>query len=589
MRSVTAGGALAVIGAGAAAVLALWWHGTPAVGGFGDWLVNAGRLTGLAAGYGVAVLIALMARLPPLERGVGADRLARWHAAGGRYVVSLVAGHALLITWGYAVTAHAGVPGQAWTLLDSYPDVLLASVAGLLLVATGVVSARAARRRLRYETWYYLHLYTYLAAGLAFAHQFADGAQFMTDTAARVAWSALYVAVGAAVAWYRFLTPARQALRHRLRVTAVKPEAPGVVSVLIGGRDLAGLRAEPGQFFRWRFLAPGLWWTASPYSLSAPPRPDRLRITVKASGGHSDALAGLQPGTRVVSEGPYGALTAAARRRRQVLLIAGGTGITPLRALLESLPAGPGELTLIYRVSSLRDAVFRAELERLAARREARAWFVAGQRDALAGDPLSAAELTRRVPGLAAHDVYLCGPPGLADTVTRELRAAGVSRRRIHRESFDLQEPKGNPLRRVILAVCATAAGLVLLLSFKTHPLSTPPGAGSAGDGTSAVPASPAPVASGPARTVTGAPWPTIYGPVQVRVTVRGGRVTAASAVVYPVGTPRDQQINAFAIPRLNAEAVSAGSARIDTVSGATYTSQGYEGSLQSALDKARG
>ena len=91
----------------------------------------------------MAVLIALMARIPPLERGVGADRLARWHAMGGRYTVGLVVAHALLITWGYAVTAHTSVTHQTWTLLDSYPDVLLATAGGLLLVVTGVVSARA--------------------------------------------------------------------------------------------------------------------------------------------------------------------------------------------------------------------------------------------------------------------------------------------------------------------------------------------------------------------------------------------------------------------------------------------------------------
>jgi hypothetical protein len=98
------GAVLAVIGAGAAATVWLWWHGTPPFGGFGDWLTNAGRITGLLAGYGVAVLIALMARIPPVERGVGADRLARWHSMGGRYTIGLVVAHALLITWGYAVT-----------------------------------------------------------------------------------------------------------------------------------------------------------------------------------------------------------------------------------------------------------------------------------------------------------------------------------------------------------------------------------------------------------------------------------------------------------------------------------------------------
>jgi predicted ferric reductase len=428
---------LALIAAGAAAALLLWWHGTPSLHGFGDWLTNAGRITGLEAGYGVVVLVALMARIPPLERGVGADRLARWHSTGGRYTIGLVVAHALLITWGYAVTAHTTVTHQAWTLLDSYPDVLLATTAGLLLVMTAVASARAVRPRMRYETWYYLHFYTYLAIALAFSHQFADGAEFMTNTAARVAWSALYIAVGAAIVWYRFVTPVRQALRHRLRVTEVRPETPGVVSVVIGGRRLEELGAESGQFFRWRFLARDLWWTSSPYSLSEPPRPGRLRITVKTAGDHSGAIRGLKPGTRVVAEGPYGALTGAARRRRKVLLIAGGVGITPLRALLESLPAAPGDLTLIYRVSSLRDAVFRRELEEIAARREAKVWFVAGRRAELAGNPLSGGELTRRVPGLIDHDVYLCGPPGLTAAVTRELLDAGVRRRQIHHESFE--------------------------------------------------------------------------------------------------------------------------------------------------------
>ena len=429
---------LALIAAGAVAVLALWWHGTPSVHGFGDWLTNAGRITGLEAGYGVIVLVALMARLPPLERGVGADKLARWHSMGGKYTIGLVVAHGLLIIWGYAVTAHTTVVHQTWTLLDSYPDVLMATVAGLLLVGVGITSANAARRRLRYETWYYLHLYTYLAVALAFSHQFADGAEFMSNAAARFAWSALYIAVGTAIFWYRFVTPVRQALRHRLRVVSVTSEAPGVASIVIGGHRVGELRAESGQFFRWRFLARGLWWTSAPYSLSAPPGPDRLRITVKEYGEHSLALRELRPGTRVVTEGPYGALTGAVRRHRKVLLIAGGVGITPLRALLESLPAGPGDLTLIYRISNMRDAVFRRELEQIAERRQAKVWFVAGTRNELGGNPLTGGELTRRVPRLVDHDIYLCGPPGFTEAVTRELRGAGVRRRQIHYESFEL-------------------------------------------------------------------------------------------------------------------------------------------------------
>jgi len=428
---------LTVIAAGALAAILLWWHQTPSIHGLGDWLTNAGRLTGLLAGYGVVVLVALMARLPPLERGVGADQLARWHAMGGRYTVCMVVTHALLITWGYAVTAHTGIISQTNALLMSYPDVLMATVGALLFVGVGISSARAARRRLRYETWYYLHFYTYLAIALAFSHQFAVGAEFMTSLPARVFWGGLYACVAAAVLWYRFVTPASQAARHRMRVISVQREAPGVVSVVIGGRHLQELRAESGQFFRWRFLARGLWWVSSPYSLSAPPEPGRLRITVKALGEHSHALARLRPGTRVLAEGPYGALTSAVRSKRRVLLIAGGVGITPMRALFQTLPARPGDLTLVYRASEPGDVVFRDELERLARARGARLFFVVGRRADLGKDPLSAATLRARIPGLDQHDVYVCGPAGMTSAVIRELRAAGVHRRHIHHESFE--------------------------------------------------------------------------------------------------------------------------------------------------------
>ncbi|HEX8093272.1 ferredoxin reductase family protein [Jatrophihabitans sp.] len=428
---------LAVIAAGALATIALWWQDTSSVSGLGDWLTNAGRVTGLLAGYGVVVLVALMARIPPLERGIGADRLARWHAHGGRYTVSLVIAHGLLIVWGYAVTAHTDVLSQTSTLLMSYPDVLMATVAGLLLVAVGAVSARAARRRMRYETWYFLHFYTYLAVALAFSHQFSTGADFMTNRPARVVWSALYLGVAAAIGWYRFAVPVRQALRHRLRVVAVYPQAPGVVSIVVHGRDLQELRAESGQFFRWRFLTRDLWWASNPYSLSAAPHGDTLRITAKDLGEHSAALARLRPGTRVLAEGPYGAMTAARRSRRKVLLIAGGIGITPLRALFESLPARPGDLTLLYRVSRDTDVVFGDELTAIAQQRGARLHIVTGRRGELGYDPLSAPALTTNIPDLPDYDVYLCGPEPMAASVVSALRAAKVPRRRIHHESFE--------------------------------------------------------------------------------------------------------------------------------------------------------
>ncbi|MFG3182197.1 ferredoxin reductase family protein [Streptomyces nigra] len=419
---------------GAAAVIGLWWSDTTSVVGLSGWLTDAGRVTGLLAGYACAVLLALMSRMPVLERTVGSDRLARWHALGGRYTISLTLAHAVLITLGYAASAHAGVVEQATTLVLGYPDMLSATAGLALLLATGVISARAARRRLSYETWHYLHFATYLAIFLAFSHQLSNGADFVGHRPAQLAWYALYIGVAALLVWYRFLTPLRRGLRHRLTVTEVRPEAPGVVSVLMTGLHLDELGARPGQFFRWRFLAPGMWWTANPYSLSAPPDRGPLRITVKAVGRHSEALARLRPGTRVWPEGPYGALTAARRTSSKVLLLAGGVGITPLLALFETLP---GDVTLLYRARRPQDLALRGEIDAIAVRRGAAVHYVVDE-PAGHASPLTADALTALVPDLSERDVYLCGPPGMTSAAIPALRRAKVSRRRIHHESFAL-------------------------------------------------------------------------------------------------------------------------------------------------------
>jgi predicted ferric reductase len=423
----------ALIALGAAAVLTLWWHSTLAVSGLGGWLTGAGEILGLLAGYGVVVLVLLMARIRPVERGVGADRLARWHATGGRYVIGLISGHAIAIAWGYAVTAHTNPASETATLLTTYPDVAMATAAWFLLLGVGVVSARAARRRLRYETWYYLHFYTYLAVALAFSHQLAVGAAFSGDLAARFWWSALYVLAALLVVWYRVVVPARDFARHGFRVAGVRTEAPATVSIYIRGRHLRELEAEPGQFFRWRFLTRELWWRSHPYSLSAAPSDDLMRITVRDVGDHSAALGRLKPGTRAIAEGPFGAFIPM-HTNRSVLLLAGGVGITPLRAMFATLS---GRVTLIYRASTWQDVVFQAELDAIAEARGSSVHYVVGSRSDFGTEPLSATRLRQLVPGVHKMDVYLCGPPGMTGTAVAALTEAGVPRRRIRYESFE--------------------------------------------------------------------------------------------------------------------------------------------------------
>jgi uncharacterized protein with FMN-binding domain len=158
-------------------------------------------------------------------------------------------------------------------------------------------------------------------------------------------------------------------------------------------------------------------------------------------------------------------------------------------------------------------------------------------------------------------------------------------------------------MKRVLLSIIGTAVGLVALLSFKTHghPVSGAlPSAALPGSSTSSTPvtqstsAPPDPTASGgtsasdtsSTKTIAGMAIQTRYGIVQVQVTVQGTKITNASFLQLTAFDGRSQEINSQAAPILLQETLSAQSAHIDTVSGASYTSDGYVQSLQSALDQ---
>jgi predicted ferric reductase len=389
--------------------------------------------SGELAGYGVLVILVLMSRWPLLERGIGADVLARWHAAGGRTILSLTLVHALFAVLAWSLLTRQN-PVSALAQVLSWPGLVAATIATALMCAVAVVSARSARRKLRWESWYAVHLSMYLAVALSFSHQLA-GPDMAGRPWLQVAWALMYTFTFALVLRYRFIAPIRAVFRHRLRVVAVIPEAPGVVSIIIEGQHMTELYAQPGQFFRWRFLTHGSWATAHPFSMSAPPIGNRLRLTVKALGDGSERLQRVPVGTRLIAEGPYGAMTVARRTRRRVLLIAGGVGITPMRALFEAMPiVEDQDLMLLYRAGHRDQLVFREELDTLAERRRARVVYLLGANR----DLLSTRSLTRLVPDLSDRDVYLCGPPGMSAAVRRSLLRAGLPPAQLHEERFTL-------------------------------------------------------------------------------------------------------------------------------------------------------
>src|SRR5580765_571926 len=369
-RIVVAGALSALLLGNAAAIVWLWVHGGNASDDLssGELVTSLARLTGLLGAYAALVQVVLLARIPWLERLVGFDRLTVWHRWNGHATLDLVLAHVVLSVWGYALLDKISLPKEISTMLGGgiYPGMITATVGTALIVAVVVSSVVIVRRRLRYEWWYGMHLAAYAGIALAWFHQIPTGNELHYDAVAADYWRALYVVAFALIIGFRVLAPVARSFRHGLRVAAVVEEAPGVVSVHIAGRSLDRLDTCAGQFFLWRFLDRKRWWSSHPFSLSAAPDGRSLRITVKSLGDFSGALRGLQPGTRVIAEGPFGLFTEAARRREKVLLVAGGIGITPVRALMEDMR---GDVAVVYRVVADTDLVFREELERLAQKR----------------------------------------------------------------------------------------------------------------------------------------------------------------------------------------------------------------------------
>ena len=213
----------------------------------GSALTSLGRLTGLVAADLLLVQVLLMARIPWVERSYGQDTLARRHRLVGFTSFVLMVAHVGLITAGYAAADRAGIAAEAWDFVANYPGMLLATAGTGLLVMVVVTSVRAARRRLRYESWHLLHLYAYLGVGLALPHQVWTGTEFTSSPLARAYWWTLYGAALGSVVAFRIGLPVAVNLRHRLRVRKVVPEVPASCRCTWPGGPSTGCRCGPAS------------------------------------------------------------------------------------------------------------------------------------------------------------------------------------------------------------------------------------------------------------------------------------------------------------------------------------------------------
>jgi predicted ferric reductase len=425
-----------LLGAGLGLTLALQLTTVRAVDfqSFYAMVATVSRLAALIGSYFAIIGIFLVARIPWVEKGVGHDRLVTWHRKLGPWSLYLIGAHVFFIVLSFAGQDSIPLYKEMWTFLTTFDWMWFALIGFVLMVAAGVTSYKKARAKMSYETWFMVHVLTYGAIAASFMHQVINGQMFIGHPLNRAYWTLLYVAMAGAIIYWRFWVPFYRSTKVNLKVEKVVVEGPGVVSVIMKGHHLETLNAQGGQFFGWRFLAKGHFLMSHPYSLSAAPTEKHLRITVKDLGDHSRSLAFLKPGTRVFVEGPYGAFTAGRSTQPHVVLVGGGVGITPVRALMDEFRGG-AQLDVIFRASKEEDLVLKKEMDYLAFNSggSIRVHYLVGPRK---DHPMDARALRQIAPNIADSDIYMCGPEPLCSAVRKAAEDLGVPKNRIHDEAF---------------------------------------------------------------------------------------------------------------------------------------------------------
>lgn len=423
-------------------IVALWAgaSGSLLSAGFANALLAWARLVGFLAAACVLTQIVLIGRVRWVEQAFGLDRLSRVHHWNGFGIIAGALLHPLLMITAYAMLNGIPMPQQALFFAQSYRGVLLADLGVVIFGLVFVTALTRLRKHLTYEQWYAIHFIAYGAIALVVLHQFAVGGSLNSSPMLRAYWAALWVFCIGNVVSFRFIRPAYNYAMYRTRVDRIVPETSDINSIYITGTNLGRFRMQPGQFMIVRFLQRGLWWEAHPFSLSCAPNGSYLRISVKALGDFTRKALSIKPGTPVVIDGPHGIMTPRLSHADKVLLIAGGIGITPLRALAEYFVKAGRNVVLLYGNRTLDSIAFFGELDGLARDYGLVVHHILSHEANWPGERgfIDRDRIQRLAPDVLERDVYLCGPPVMMNLVRQALRELDVPVSRVFWERFAL-------------------------------------------------------------------------------------------------------------------------------------------------------
>jgi len=394
-----------------------------------------GRAAGIIGLVMLLLAAALSARVPGFDRWFGGlTRLWKTHHRLGAGSLVLLLAHPLLLALSSSQEGLGTAVGLLFPPLNEWQ--VWSGWLALLLMMVFLAPSLAFFGHPDYRRWKLLHRLAGPALILALVHAWQYGRTLPAD-ADKWLWLVLAALAVGAVAW-RFVF-SRRIGRLRYTVTRVIAVANNLVELVLAPAGRRRLEYDAGQFV---YMAPfdrGLsagYGEEHPYTLSSSPDEEVLRIAIKDLGDASRAIQSIRPGSRVTIEGPYGAFFPDRAPARQ-LWIAGGIGITPFLGRARHLlgKAEPVDVRLVYCVQDEARARFLDELCAIAERVDG---FEVIPHFFYRRGPLDEEFLNTRVPDLGEREAFICGPPGLNKLARRLVAGAGVGRKRIHIEEFEL-------------------------------------------------------------------------------------------------------------------------------------------------------
>lgn len=427
-----------------AGVVGLWILGSSELlsVGLSEALLSIGRLLGLLATFFALTQFMLMGRVAWIEQSFGLDRLANFHRFNGYMAITLILLHPVFIVTSYSIASGQNYIEQYISTVRDTPFVWLALISQILFVLVVGSSIYIARKRMKFETWYYVHLMVYGAIILVPFHQFVSSPELAGSVFGMYFWLALYGFVALNILIWRFGLLIFNYFRFDFRVVDVVAETATTTSVYIKARNVSRLKIKPGQFVLVRILAPRLFLQEHPFSVSSMPSDDVFRLTIRKVGDYTTDIVSLKPGARVVVAGPFGRFTKDVAVTSKRLFVAGGVGITPIRSMVEEASKLGIDSVLLYALRTPDDAPLKKELDELSkSSNYLKVLYVysdvpsnyKGIHGRLDGSMIEAL-----VPDFKKRDIYICGPPTMMVSLVSDLRTSNLSSGQLHYELFSL-------------------------------------------------------------------------------------------------------------------------------------------------------